>query len=663
MEQQILIDQFKKNIENSKVKAALFHTFEFDAEFFENYLLPVFLPDVQFNDNKIHNAILWRQYQNQLPPVTVYCDFYAKSNKSSPMLPYEVNTIAMKNQPFHPKTSFILMDDGRLLIFTGSNNLTESGWCKNLECFSMLELKNGRYFPENLRKSFREYLYSMGALVYGKEDIYYSATTAEKMVLDFFYKRKYTGEDNIYFFNSLKRSFQNQLKNIREYNPQEVFEVIEILSPYFGDAQLLKVIREELNPREIKIALPYKNSGEVSLSEGFYNELKQIGVKWCDIKVLQNEKTFRFNHSKIYRIKGKDKMFTVIGSVNFTKAAFHSFRDKKYPGNFEAAILYEEPSDKWISLLTSHHGDIKFLGTGEAEDSQQSRIEVPKLSFYLDWGERALHYNFSEQNEKLLDRYILTDIRPYKSLQKYEETINIYNDNVLQLLSDNPIIQVKDKRTREVFYFYPVQKEIDLRPLSTKVRINDKELLSLWADLELEDGVSKRILDQGIERIIDFKTNEEGELINDNEDCESTLNLMASHLSGLIKLEKILFKPESGQRQSVKKKEKVAYYLYTDNINTLLGYVKLLDRMYESKTILPSFYWLLLNVVQNNFYENARLQQIFKDDWQKGDMLSTKNKSIKELLEKKAKNAESLMLKERVSRKHLKWVKDKLKEN
>jgi len=144
MEQHVLIDQLKEKIQDTRVKAALFHTFEFDAEFFEHYLLPVFLPEIPFSDNKIHNAILWRQYQQHLPPITVYCDFYGKSEKSAPTLPYRVHAIARK-PAFHPKTSFILTEDNRLVVFTGSNNLTESGWCKNLEGFGVLDLKNGSY--------------------------------------------------------------------------------------------------------------------------------------------------------------------------------------------------------------------------------------------------------------------------------------------------------------------------------------------------------------------------------------------------------------------------------------------------------------------------------------------------------------------------------------
>ena len=662
MEQHVLIEQLKESLQDTRVKAALFHTFEFDAEFFEHYLLPVFLPDVPFSDNRIHNAILWRQYQHQLPPVTVYCDFYAKSNKSTPTLPYQVQTVAYRPS-FHPKTFFILTEDEKLIFYTGSGNLTESGWCKNLEGYSMLELKNGEYFPENLRQSLREYLYAVCSLVYDNERLYRSATDADRMILDFFYKRKYTPAADISFFHNMKKSFPELLHELKEEHPEETFDEVEILSPYFGDAQPLKYIQEMLSPDRIRVSLPYENEGEVSIPEAFYHELKELGVQWCDIGVLKNEKGFRFNHSKIYRIKGQNTMFTVIGSVNLTNAAFQSFSNKKYPGNLEAALIYKESARQWQSLLSPHQGDVTFLGSKQTEDERHTRTGVPPLLFTLNWQEKKLHYAFTEKDKNLLDRYILSDIRPSKSLREFEESLNIDREEVLQLLADNPLIRVKDKQTREIYYFYPVQEEIDLRPLSSKLTVTDREILALWEELGEEPEITNLSEKQFLEKLIDDKTNEEGELKEDSGTYESTLNLMASHLSGLIRLEHTLFKPAKNKKEQAQKKEQVRYYLYTDNINTLLGYTKLLDDMYRNSKILPAFYWLLLNIVLLNFYKREGLQKIFNGDWQSGKILSQNNEATIEMLNKKIREAESWMKNQSsVNKKHLKWVKEQLRE-
>ena len=66
----IIIEELKERMAGQKVIAALFYSFNFDARFFENYILTQFLSDVSFSNNEIQNAILWRKYQNELPPIT-----------------------------------------------------------------------------------------------------------------------------------------------------------------------------------------------------------------------------------------------------------------------------------------------------------------------------------------------------------------------------------------------------------------------------------------------------------------------------------------------------------------------------------------------------------------------------------------------------------------
>jgi hypothetical protein len=80
------------------VKAALFTTFNFEPRFFENYVLPLLLPEVTFGQNALQNAIRWRylyREKSKVPEVTLYADQYAKSNADAPLLDYPVHTVAM----------------------------------------------------------------------------------------------------------------------------------------------------------------------------------------------------------------------------------------------------------------------------------------------------------------------------------------------------------------------------------------------------------------------------------------------------------------------------------------------------------------------------------------------------------------------------------------
>ena len=66
MEQHVIIQKLVETIKGRKILAAVFYTFNFDVKLFENYLLPVFLPNVNFSDIEIRNSILWRKYANDL---------------------------------------------------------------------------------------------------------------------------------------------------------------------------------------------------------------------------------------------------------------------------------------------------------------------------------------------------------------------------------------------------------------------------------------------------------------------------------------------------------------------------------------------------------------------------------------------------------------------
>ena len=82
MERIILRDHIKEAIKNRKVIAAVFHTFNFDPLFFENFVMPLFVPGKDFRDEAIYNKILWRYCakENLIPPVAVCQGQYTGSH-------------------------------------------------------------------------------------------------------------------------------------------------------------------------------------------------------------------------------------------------------------------------------------------------------------------------------------------------------------------------------------------------------------------------------------------------------------------------------------------------------------------------------------------------------------------------------------------------------
>lgn len=120
MEKIILKEKLSELIGNKKVVAALFYTFNFDPKFFENYIMPLLITNTSknFTDEEIHNKILWRHCANEnlIPPIAVYCDYYAKDMTNAPSLGYEINCIKMHSVKggianFHPKQVFILLEE------------------------------------------------------------------------------------------------------------------------------------------------------------------------------------------------------------------------------------------------------------------------------------------------------------------------------------------------------------------------------------------------------------------------------------------------------------------------------------------------------------------------------------------------------------------------
>jgi hypothetical protein len=213
-----LVDQ----INGRRVLGALFYTFNFDPKFFENYIMPILVPSQTFINNNITNNILWRKLykDNAVPPITVYFDQDAKSTDNGPYLDYKLVPVSMpmvgKNKGnFHPKHSFILVEnigsENELIVLTGSNNITQNGWCENIECVSEKILINGKEFPYELRKSFKTLIEKV-YIEYGKTK---SRTEAEDLIFYYLNKITYTNQREIYFYDAFQGEFNDFLeKNI-----------------------------------------------------------------------------------------------------------------------------------------------------------------------------------------------------------------------------------------------------------------------------------------------------------------------------------------------------------------------------------------------------------------------------------------------------------------
>lgn len=648
MKKFILGEKLKEEINGKKVIAALFTSFNFDPDFFENYLLPLFLPDVQFGDNKIQNTILWKKFQSELPPVTVYCDFHAKSQRGI-QLDYTINPIELSRQHgikpcFHPKHSYILLADETLLIFVGSNNLTEAGWCSNLEGLTFYRLKPKENLPAQFKKQHWSFIADL-------ENESGQSKAGEILWQHFFKRQTYTEEitdtliDSRQFKSSKNLSFLSILiQNLRtEGNRGLPFQKIEIISPYFPpNIELFDEIIEASGCNDISFSIPFENTDHVSMDESLFFEIARKNIKWKAIKGMSDVKGHRFNHSKIYQFIGEEKVFQVVGSLNFTNMAWKGTLNG---GNRETGILNEIPIEYFDSLLEDYPNmNLNFTGNKDEENHIDTRIDAFDLKFIIDWTTKELEIINEYPDKQRGFIHINDDKIQLRASEKRK-----LKEDQLRYLSNSPLITVVPYGSQVFLYYYPIHKNISSKPLPDHIRLNDSELLQLW--LELVDEKDKASTLRAIDRFIDRIADESGELKKDQiESSSSTLNLMATHLSSLIQLNKKLFNNVASSKVIEQRKVMLEYYLFGDNVDTLLGYRRLLKKMADEGRLNNGFHWILLNILETTFYKKYINYELF--DPAKQPVLELMLSELKQDIRKLSKLIES----NRVNLSHLKWA-------
>lgn len=664
MKSGILIEELKERMACQKVRAALFYSFNFDARFFENYILTQFLSDVSFSNNEIQNAILWKKYQNELPPITVFCDFHAKGS-SGPSLDYTVVPIDMPSNSsgrkpcFHPKQSYILLEDWSLIVIGGSNNLTQSAWCSNIECVNVFHFtphasNNSRYFPRQLKDRFKDLSRNVRRDILVKEDI----TESEEIMENFFSSIKYTDEEDILFFNSGEenrnyeekkdglRSFDVFIERLKQkYNGGEPFVKAEVISPYYSTGLThFKSLSDVLGTDQIKFSVPFENTDYVALDETNYRNIEELyGWGRC---IFDKGKAFRFNHSKIYRFLGVEKMVTIVGSVNCTDAAFIGVRNG---GNYETAVAYSDNADKWIDQLEDvDASSFTFTEPKEEEGFEDKRLDAFDLEFILNWKELTLIAT-NKKPAKQKGRIVFEGLSDKYLSETEQETKVTLGKELVEIFADNSLIKFKPSGIDGYLYYYPIQIGIELKPFSSKYNLNDSELLELWQELDKANDKESmgRLIERFVDRITDeFEEEKEDELAV----SKSSINFMASHLSGLLKLKEKLFSDLSRNSDQKVQKKRISYYLLSDNIDTLIGYRRLITKMKNSGGINVGFYWVILKILESYFYKNKMLSNRLDSDEEKT------LERIADSIKNEIKLVDKEMLDLGVERKKLEWL-------
>ena len=585
MNTEILKLQLKEKIGDRTILAAAFYTFNFQPDFFENYILPILVPKLEFKNSRLYNAILWRK--TTLPPVVVYFDdsIQKASDSTAPLQDYELCPVRV-GKFYHPKVSLILVENDKnipsLVVVIGSNNITRAGWCENLEVATILEI-NQHYCPDTILLSLKEY-------VEFNFDNYGYKGTCEQLILVFLNNLKGNNKPHApVFYHSSNDTFENFLQE-QIFSQDDIFEV-EIISPFFQknitDSTPISILKKYTHA-PIRCLIPFKHSIEIQLDQVTYEAYQQKGVEWCTYN--NAELKDRYNHSKVYHLKGKTYNYIIVGSVNFTTNAWSGMEQG---GNMETAILFKEKGNFQPMLTPVHlHPDWLFLTKKEevvAEVENTFFRASPPIEFTIDWQKKTLLCEPLESVKGKNIAFHLIDFT-YQISQKKEYTLP---KSTYESLARNPLISIREFSDKQVYdhYYYPHQIGIPQRPFLEKFSLRDvRKLWQLLGEDEIDEAFKT-----ALERLVNKYEKVDG-TIHEELVKEGVINKMAAHIDGLLQLANDLFKPETTA-------ERLREYLIQDTITSIPYYKRVF--ILEDETLNKGFMWVLLHIIKLQFYENV----------------------------------------------------------
>jgi len=230
---------------------------------------------------------------------------------------------------------------------------------------------------------------------------------------------------------------------------------------------------------------------------------------------------------------------------------------------------------------------------------------------------------------------------------------------IIDSIARKPILTVKEaiNGSEQTHYFYINQIGFESRPL--EFRLSPTDIIDAWELLGSENSELNDWLINILETLTDQQQDESGKLLPDNSVNKSLLNEMARHFYGLVKLEEFLFDENVYKKNNslqAAHSNNIRYYLTCDNVDTLYSYINYLGKQYTNDTIMSTYYWLILNIIVTNFYQNRNLWKIVKnlnsENLNRSELRASVEKITLEV-EVEIKRVEKILS---VDKKKIKWV-------
>jgi hypothetical protein len=395
----VLSDKFQELMSGRRLKAAVFLTFTFEPDFFEQEILPSVMPDMPRSQV---TAIRLLQLEDALKGIEHLAVYYDRAGliAGAESAKLDVRRIPTHHRTgcFHPKNVFLLTESAepgesgtretRLIVASLSANLTRAGWWENVEACHIEDL--GDREPCAFREDLLELIRLVKTASYSESE-HYALEAVKKFVLRL--ERRQNRRSNGVLYPQLycgRNSVDEFLSHYLGAKGDDAY--LEVISPFFNKADFepLSLVCGKFKLREVRVFLPRRESGAAQCEKELYDALKSIpNAHWARLPSeltragKQEQTKHRRVHAKVYRFFTPRSRYEAlfVGSVNLTTSA-HSGS-----GNLESAFLVEtnpnHPPDWWLELDSSRPSLFQPI------EDDESAVTQSHLMLRFNWSTKS----------------------------------------------------------------------------------------------------------------------------------------------------------------------------------------------------------------------------------------------------------------------------------
>lgn len=582
MKKKVLSDEIRRMRRNRTVRYALFTTYNFDPGFFELQILPL-LFDEELSQDEDQRRVQLSYLMRDVHEIEVYYDYNQFTAGHSAHLDYRRVPVRYNEYTFHPKTLFLLVEDGQgqqsLVVGAGSVNISQSGYWENLECYHLTEVTHK---DETVDSGFAAFLQKVAE--YDKSDGDTRERLARKAIIKFLNDRKQSTEN--YFYYGGEQFFSFLERHVPE---RQSGYSLEIISPYLyrnSDMWLFEKFFSCIpGLKNIKVFLPKNAAGKADCTDEYFEKVSESdNITWCTFTgniqsgYTAGEPIQRFLHAKLYRLVCVESKIEIMfcGSVNFTGAGT---LDK----NFEAGFLvYSEEPGTAPLLQKIDKEPVDFAHQNTEESTISKDTDYPFVALHYDWRQQVFSYFAEAPVRSDKDKFDLTfsdnanhvyfEVKLNSSEQRIWEAVEFRSDQDREkfeahLKSGSFLFMKCNELPRKTLL---VQEAGMSHKPSLVGNLTPRQIFQLWNRLESELKMNYLAAICGIKEI--YRSDEyRSSVVSDNE--ESFFSKFSQIYRAFDTLQKHV-----DRAVDLENSRSVEYYLFGSEIDSLPELLKSLQK-------------------------------------------------------------------------------------